>query len=368
MVLTAGIVLASCAPRQADPVAVKALTPRMGKIADRVEMSGVLVPNKTVTIFPKLVGIARSVAVDTGDRVAEGQVLVQIDAKELLAQLQVAEASVQTVRDQAAQAKVGIESARLNLDMAQKNYDRTKALLDSKSVTQSAADDAQTKLDLAKAAFDNANRQYQTVGGSGLAQAEAQANLIRVQISNSTITSPISGTVVNRNLNLGELTSTSTAIMTIADTGNLKLQGTVPQGDVFHLAVGDKVRIRVDGMPDREYEGTISQLGPIAATTGQYFPVSVGLRNDGRLLAGMTAVATVSLSEKEGLIVPLSAVERDNGKAYVFTVVDGLARKRLVSLGASDGSEVQIISGIKSGELVATSNVSSLEDGSRVAQ
>jgi RND family efflux transporter MFP subunit len=368
MIVVAGLGLASCAPKTADRPIVKTVSPRMGKIGDHVEISGVLVPNRTVTIFAKLSGLAKTVTVDVGDRVAEGQLLVEIDAKELQAQLQVAEASIQTVRDQAGQAKVGIESARLNLEMAQKNYDRTKALLDTKSVTQSAADDAQTKLDLAKAAFDNANRQYQTVGGSGLAQAEAQANLIRVQISNSTITSPISGTVVSRNLTLGELTSTSSPIMTIADTANLKLQGNVPQSDVFHLTVGDKVKVKVDGMPGREYEGTITQLGPIAAATGQYFPVAVGMRNDGRLLAGMTAVAAIDLSEKEGLIIPLSAVARDNGKAFVYAIAGGTAQKRAVNLGASDGTDVQVLSGLGQADVIAASNVSSLDDGAKVAQ
>ena len=131
-----------------------------------------------------------------------------------------------------------METARLNLDMAQRAYDRTKTLLDTKVVTQSQLDDAQTKLDLAKNAYENANRQYQTVSGSGVAQAEAQANFIRVQISNSTITSPISGVVTNRNINPGEITSTSSPLMSIADTATLKLQGNVSQEDIVHLSVG----------------------------------------------------------------------------------------------------------------------------------
>jgi RND family efflux transporter MFP subunit len=156
--------------------------------------------------------------------------------------------------------------------------------------------------------------------------------------------------------------------MTIADTANLKLQGNVPQSDVFLLSVGDKVKVRIDGMPGREYEGTITQLGPIAAATGQYFPVSVGLRNDGRLLAGMTAVASITLSEKDGLVLPLSAIGRDNGKAFVYAIADGVAKKCAVSLGSSDGTSVQVLSGITEADQVAASNVSSLEDGAKVAQ
>ena len=110
------------------------------------------------------------------------------------------------------QVKSGMETARLNLEMAQRSYERTKTMLDSKVVTQSQLDDAQTKLDLAKAAYETASRQYQTVSGSGLAQAQAQVNFIKVQISNSTITSPISGIVTNRNINPGEITSMSSPL------------------------------------------------------------------------------------------------------------------------------------------------------------
>ena len=106
----------------------------MGRIVKDEELSGVLVPDKSLNIFPKLSGQAQIVAVDIGDRVRQGQLLVQIDTKELNAQLAVAQAATATVRDQAAQAKIGIESARLNLDLAQKNYDRTKALFDTKAV------------------------------------------------------------------------------------------------------------------------------------------------------------------------------------------------------------------------------------------
>ena len=100
-------------------------------------------------------------------------------------------------------------------------------------------DDAQTKLDLAKSAFDNtANRQYQTVSGSGLAQAQAQVNSIKVQISNSTISSPISGVVTNRNINSGEMARWAALLMSIADRCDLKLQGNVSQEDVVRLTGG----------------------------------------------------------------------------------------------------------------------------------
>jgi HlyD family secretion protein len=361
--------LEGCAPKSEPRVSVKTAQAHAGRIVRNVEFSGVLVPNHTVNIFAKMAGIATAVTADVGNRVQEGQLLVQIDTKELNAQLAVAEAAAQGVGDQGVQVKSGMETARLNLEMAQRSFERTKTLLDTKVVTQSQLDDAQTKLDLAKTAYENASRQYQTVTGSGLAQAQAQVNFIKVQISNSTLTSPISGIVTNRNINPGEISSMSTPLLSIADVATLKLLGNVSQEDVVRIAVGGRVKVTVDALSANSYEGRVEQVGPIGAATGQYFPVAVSLRNDGRLLAGMTAKASFTWTGGEGILVPLSAI-RDNqdGRASVFLVSQGTVHARSVILGPRNDTEVVVISGLAASDSVATSNVSALVDGMEVVQ
>jgi len=365
--ISAGLV--ACQQKTTLRVTVKTSAAAAGTIVRNVEFSGVLVPNRTVNIFAKIAGQATFIGGDVGNAVKAGQLLVQIDTKELNAQLKVAEAQLAGVSDQGASAKIGVETARLNLDLAQRAYDRTKTLLDTKVVTQSQLDDAQTKLDLAKSAFDNASRQYQTVSGSGLEQAQAQVNYIRVQISNSTITSPISGIITNRNINPGEITSVSSPLMSVADTATLKLQGNISQEDVVHLSVGNKVKVSVDVIPGKEYAGRVEQVGPIAAATGQYFPVVVDLANDGRLLAGMTAKASFALTGAAGIMVPLSAISSgEDGRAFFFVVEGGKVHKRQATLGMRNDSSVQVLSGLAAGEIVAVSNVEALQDGMEVAQ
>lgn len=361
--------LAGCAQKSAPRISVKSATAHTGRIVRTVEFSGVLVPNHTVNIFAKMAGVATAVTADVGNTVRSGQLLVQIDTKELNAQLAVAEAAVAGVGDQAVQVKSGMETARLNLEMAQRSYERTKTMLDSKVVTQSQLDDAQTKLDLAKAAYETASRQYQTVSGSGLAQAQAQVNFIKVQISNSTITSPISGIVTNRNINPGEITSMSSPLLSIADVATLKLQGNVSQEDVVRIAVGGKVNVVVDALSANSYAGRVDQVGPIAAATGQYFPIVVSLKNDGRLLAGMTAKASFTWSGSDGILVPLAAV-RDNqdGHANVFVISAGRVHTRTVDLGPRNDTEIQVVSGLSVTDAVAVSNVTALVDGMEVAQ
>ena len=360
--------LLACAPKTGTPVTVKTEEARSGAIDWKVEFSGVLVPNRSVNIYSKIAGQVKAVAADVGGRVRQGQLLVQIDAKELDAQLRVAEAARAGMADQAEQAKAGIQSAQLNLDMAQRAYERTKTLFDTQVVTQSQLDDAKDRLQLAQAALDSANRQYRTASGSGLAQAEAQVNYIRVQLSNSTISSPIDGIVTNRNVSPGEIAPLSAPLMSIADTSTLKLQGNVPQEAVVRLAVGDKVTVNVDGISGAAYAGTITQVGPIGAATGQYFPVAVSLKNDGRLLAGMTAKAALNLTSSEGVIVPLAALFAQDGREFLYVVAGGKAQRRAVSLGAQSGPEAQILSGLKAGEAVVVSNVGLLADGMEVAR
>ena len=364
------ILLAGCqAKPQATKPQVRTEVAKKGQVVRTQELSGVLVPGKSLNIFAKLSGIARNVTVEVGDRVKAGQLLVQIDTKELNAQLELAEASGMSVRDQASQAKLGIESARLNLEMAQKNHDRMKALLADKAVTQSAMDDAQTKLDLAKTAQDNAQKQYSNLSSSGFAQADAQANLIRVQISNSTLASPIDGTVVSRAINAGELASPTLPLMTIADTVHLKFQGNVSQDEIVLIREGDPVRLSVDGLEGSSYEGKVTRVGPIAAATGQYFPITISIVNDGRLLAGMTAKANLTLTSSAGIVVPPTAVQNVEGKSFAFVVgQDGRVSRRRVELGIRNADGVIVISGVESGESVAVSNLGMLVDGTEVGR
>jgi RND family efflux transporter MFP subunit len=161
----------------------------------------------------------------------------------------------------------------------------------------------------------------------------------------------------------------STPLLSIADVATLKLQGNVSQDDVVRIPVGGRVNVVVDALSTNSYVGRVEQVGPIAAATGQYFPVVVSLKNDGKLLAGMTAKASFTWTGGEGILIPLSAVaDSQDGRASVFVVSEGRVHAKNVDLGPRSDSEVQVISGLAASETVAISNVSALVDGMEVAQ
>ena len=371
---------AGCGARAgaSEQVAVQVMAASQGQVTATVEITGALAPARTANVVSKLSGQVTAVKADVGDHVQAGQLLVTIDTKELQAQLNQAEAAVRGVQDQAEQARIGMDTAQINianaqagLDAAQKYYDRIKALVDAGAASQSQLDDAQTKLDQAKNSYAAANKQYEaakkqyeTATGSGLAQAQAAANIIKVSMSNANITSPISGVVTNRNINPGEMAAPASPLplLTIADTSTLKLQGTAGQEAVPLLATGQKVTVTLDALPGREFTGTVTQVGPVAAATGQRFPVEISVPNPGDLKAGMTARATFKLTSAGGIVIPVAAVRTDNGQDYVFVVKSGTVERRPVTLGLKNDRQVMVLKGLQAGEQVAVTNVGVLQD------
>jgi len=336
----------------AGGVSARVVQAKKEKLETTVDIAGVLVPSKVVNISAKMLGQVKTVDAEVGDRVNAGQTLVQLETKELNAQLQQARAALQSVEDQAVQA-------RINLDLAQKSYDRVKQLASNGAAPQSQLDDAKNKLDLAQ-------KQYDIATGSGHNQAQAAVDSIRVQLENAVIQSPLNGVVINRNVNAGEIISPGAPVLTIADTSVLKLKSKVSQEMLPVLGVGQRVGIAIDIYPNKKFEGRISQIGPLAVGTGEYFPIEISMDNGDGIKAGLTAHAGIKITSEDGVLIPQSAVVRNNGENYVFVVKDGKASKRMVVTGLKNDSEIAVLKGLESGEQIAVSNVNTLRDDMEV--
>lgn len=360
------LLLAACSAKTNNQMTVTAAKVKAGSVTKTVSFSGVFAPDQTVNVFSELAGHAVKVTANVGDTVKAGELLVQIDTRQLQAQLAAAKAAVSSVEEEAAQAKVGIDTAKANLELARKTFTRIDALYKSQAASKNQFDDAQNKLTLAQSAYQHAEQQYTLLSGSSLQQAKAHLDLIDVQLSNSMVTSPLTGVVTNRNVNPGEMVGMSAPVMTVADTSTLKLQGTVSQDVVPLLSVGKKMAVTVDGMPNASFEGTITQVGPIAASTGQYFPVVVTVKNDGKILAGMTAMASVSITGPKALVVPSVAVQRDGEEFYVYVIENGSVTRKKVTVGLQNSSETTVSGGLAAGDEVATSNIGQLANGTAV--
>ena len=386
-----------CAPQAAStgPIAVKTAAATQKSLETELSVAGVLVPAQTVSISAKLAGEVTAVNADVGAAVKAGDELITIDRKALETQLAQAQAQLKAAQAQAKAAtsqasaynaaikaaKGQASAAKINRDALQKAYDDLKKLVDSGAATQAQLDEIKTRLDVAKA-------QYSAASSGGVNQASSAANasansadaakanvevvqagiqLLQLQLNNASVKSPLNGVVVTRSINVGETAGAGVPLLTVADTGTLKLKGTVPQEALPLLQAGQAMTVSVDIFPGQSFDGKITLLGPMAVATGEYFPIEISLSNDGNLRAGLSAHADVKAQTAAVLTVPTAAIVKGNGQSSVYLIVGGVAKKQAVVTGLSGGADTEILGGLNAGDIVAVSNVRSLDDGMPVA-
>ncbi|MDD4334914.1 MAG: efflux RND transporter periplasmic adaptor subunit [Desulfotomaculaceae bacterium] len=357
---------AGCAGRNGGgAVAVTAATAERRELETTLELSGVLAPVHSVDIASKISGKAVSLGANVGSAVRTGDVLIQLDTDTLSAQLAQAEAGLQSAGAAAEAAVNQALLAGINLDAAQKLYDRTRVLYESGAVSQSQMDDITDKLNIAKNQYENASGPAQAQAQAAISTARANVRNIQVQIDNATIRSPIDGIVAVQNVNVGQVVAPSVTVISIVDTSTLKLKSTVSQDLLPLLAVGREMDVTINSYPDLSLKGTISNIGPIAVSTGEVFPLEIAVNNSGDLLAGLSARASTRITV-EGIVIPSSAVAQGGGESYLFVISDNTAVKRIVKAGLKSNQAAQILSGLSAGEKVAVTNVGALADNKPV--
>jgi HlyD family secretion protein len=353
-------------PKAPKNITVKTITAAQRELQTSLNLSGVLLPAQTSDIASRITGQVKFIGADVGSPVKADDVLVELDTELLNAQLMQARAGLKSAEAAAQLAQGQVDLAKITLDAAQKNYNRIKALHDSGTTSQSQLDDVADKLDIAK-------KQQKNAGGPALAQARAaidtaRANIqnLQVQIENATIRSPFDGIVTNRNADPGEVVSPGVVVMSVADTSTLKLKSRVSQDLLPLLSVGQSLDVTIDIYPDRVFTGTISGVGPIAVNTGGIFPVEITVPNDGSILSGLSAHATLHLTDQHGVVVPIAAVLESGETSEVFIIQNGVAVKRIVTTGLRNDQDVQILTGLEADERVAITNIRALTDNMRV--
>lgn len=366
LVVTLMLTVAGCGGRNGSgAAAVTAAAVVNRDMNSTLELSGVLVPVQTVDVASKISGKVVSLGFSVGGEVKAGDILIQLDTDTLSAQLAQAEAGLQSA-EAAAEAAVNQASlAGINLDAARKLYDRTKILYESGAVPQSQMDDITDKLNIAQNQYENASGPAQAQAKAAISTARANIRNLQVQIDNATVRSPINGILTVQSVNTGQVVSQNVPAISIVDTSTLKFKSTVSQDLLPLLSVGQEMDVTVDSYPDSRLKGTISSIGPIAVSTGEVFPLEIAVNNSGGLAAGLSARAATNIKVK-GIVVPASAVVQGGGESCVFVIDGDTVVKRVVKAGLKNDTDVQILKGLKEGEMVAVTGVGALTDNKRV--
>ncbi len=282
-----------------------------------------------VRVGAQLSGIVEKLNVEVGSKVKEGDVIARIDARGLEARL--------------AQARAQIEVARQEVRRAEVELARARRLDEKKLVAENLVEDAALALDDAKAKLEKARR---------------DAAVVETDLGYAVIRSPITGTVASVATQEGETVAASfntPTFATIIEDGALELIAMVDETDIGNVTVDNPVTFTVEAYPTTEFEGRVARIAPKGTIISGVVNFEVMIRIDSPaeiLKPDMTANVSVRTAEREALVIPNQAVQRDGSDRFVWIDQDGELKRRAVAVGTKDTSFTEIRQGIGPGDRV----------------
>jgi HlyD family secretion protein len=349
-----------------------------GDIARSVVATGKVHPITEVEVKSKASGIVTRLDTDINAQVHRGQVLAQLDQQEILDQVAAQKAQLEAAQSNARAAAAAIANDKVaaaapDLPMFQHTYERAEQMAAVGVVSKQALEDSQQKYLAAANSRDRAVAQIAVdtaklhQAQAQVAQAQASLKQLEEQLAYTTLTAPIDGTVLSRDVEVGNavssilvLGSTATLVMTLGDTRQVYVQGKVDESDISKVFLGQSARIKVQSFRDKTFHGVVTKIAPLGVEKDNVttFEVRVSIDNPGgELKANMTANAEIVLEEhKNVLSVPEQAVMFDKDRNASVQVPDekGKDGRRVVPIqvGLSNGSRIEVLHGLKAGDAV----------------
>ncbi len=300
-------------------------TPERRTIAASVLATGVvrLRVGAEVRVGAQLSGIVEKLNVEVGSRVREGDVIAEIDARGLRARL--AQAQAQIAVDEQDVRRAGVE------------LERARRLDAKKLVAESQVEDAEIALAQAQARLEKARR---------------DAGVVETELAYAVIRSPITGTVASVSTQEGETVAasfTTPTFATVIEDGALELIAMVDETDIGNVAIGNPVGFTVEAYPAEEFAGKVVRIAPKGTIISGVvnFEVMIAITSPVTLLKpDMTANVSVRTAEREALVVPNAAVQREGGERYVWIGKGDALTRRVVEVGTRDASFTEIRQGL----------------------
>ena len=329
-----------------------------------VDSVGSLFPFEEVTVGSEVEGRVAQVFVDVGDAVARGRALVKIVPVELGLTLEQERAALEQIQTRLTTTGGGVlkdpkeaaEVKRADADRtdAEQKYLRAKELFAQGLISRGTFDEAEARFNGARAGYDMAVQNVLTLRAQA-AQRTASVALAGKKLSDTVIRAPFEGHVKDRMVSPGQYVKVQTPVMVIVDTNRLRARLKVPEKMAGWVAVGQPVKVQVEAYPLRSFEGAVSRMNPSVDPQTRSFDVEALLDNrDGVLKPGFFARASIVSSRvDQALVVPQDALRYLYGVYKVYTVEQSALHETEVKLGAREGAEVEIVSGLKEGSSVA---------------
>jgi multidrug efflux system membrane fusion protein len=363
IILVAVLFMAGChsnKPIEQPPQGVHVqLIQAASSVSDGLRFSAVVTPYAEVPLAFRIPGYVTSLKqvrvaggirdIAEGDSVSKGAVLAHIRATEY--------------EDKVRQATSEVGAAQAAAVKAQLDFDRASRLYEAQSLTK-------PEFEAARAQHDGTQAQ--------LRAAQAQTAEARVSLGDTTLVAPFSGDIVKKSVELGSFVGPGLPAFALASTDVVKIVVGVPDTAVRSIKVGQPVDVAIDAFPSRVFHARISRVSSAADTTTRNFDVEVTIPNHDHLLkVGM--IGSLQLAHGEGasekhasvLLAPISAiVQANDGKYGVFVIsksgTGDVASLHSVEIGAVNGTDITVVSGLAAGDRIITSGANLLKDGQRV--
>ena len=286
------------------------------------DVVGTVRPKLSAAIEAKVSGRIGQMLVVPGQTVKAGERLVVLDAHEIQSRL-----------DQAAAAR----------QQAENDLKRFTALLEQKILSQSEFENAQSKFRMAAA-------------------AEAEA---KTMLGYTDIVAPFAGVITRKLADVGDLAMPGKPLLQMENPDTLRFEADVPEALIGNVKLGDKLAVRIAAVAS-ETEGTVAEMSPTADANSRTYLVKLDLPGATGLRSGQFGRVSVPVGEASAIRVPAAAVIQRGQMELVFVVASNHAQLRLVKTGSRIGDEIELVSGLNSGEQVVTEDASTLVDGQPV--
>ena len=345
-------------------------------IARFIRVTGTLTAEEQADVAAETAGRVVATPVERGSAVGQGTELVKLSPVETEASLKEAEANAAQIEARLAIGQEGsydvskvpeVANARANLTLATAEFGRIEKLLAERVVSQSEYDQRKTQVEAARQQYESARnaaeQQYQALQAS-----RARVTLARKALADTTVRAPFAGLVAQRMVSTGDYVTRGMKVAQIVRITPLRIELTVPEQFVASVTVGQPVSFSVDAFPGRMFDGKVRFVSPALRADQRALTVEAVVPNaNAELKPGMFATARIEQNKREpAVLVPEAAVRVISGTGRVFVVNGDRVEERIVTTGQKVDTLVEIVTGLKNGERVATQNVTQLVDGTKV--
>jgi RND family efflux transporter MFP subunit len=357
--LIALILLAGCslsARRESDPqTAIQPLVTTRAELTDvveRTEAGGLVHAMQTALVASRVVAPIAAMHVRPGDRVRRGQVLVTLDARDMDAAEAQAAAAASAAEDSVRASEADVRSADASVTLARATFDRVRALHERRSATSEELDQAASALATAEAQKESALARVAAARGASDA-GRAASRAAAVVATYASLRAPFDGVVTQRQADPGSIAAPGAPLLTVENVRAFRLEVPLDESRAAGITIGQPVEVRIDAAPDAVLRATVGEIARVDSVS-HTFVVKLDLPQERGLRSGLFGRASFAGAARRALTIPASALLRRGQLTFVYGIAEnGAAVLRPVSLGAADGSRVEVLAGLREHDQIA---------------